>query len=147
MDQNAVLSKSAKGKEEIDTRKHKLDQRLRSVLITVNGKLTVGELAKQFAQMSDIQAVLEKLLREGFVQDAAPAADDGARLKTAQVELAALISAALGPNGDSIALKIESAKSLEELRTYLSARREMLDSALGKAKAEAFWAKAGTLVG
>ena len=145
MDQNAILSKSAKGKEEIDTRKYKLDQRLRSVLITVNGKLTVGELAKQFAQMADIQAALEKLLREGFVQ--APLADDGARLKEAAQELAALVCASLGPAGDDIAMKIEGAKTLAELRAYLEARRAMLDSALGKAKAEAFWSKANTLTG
>ena len=145
MDQNTVLSKSAKGKEEIETRKYKLDQRLRSVLITVNGKLTAGELAKQFASMADINAVLEKLLREGFVQ--APLADDNARLGEARTELASFVSAALGPGGDDIAMKIEAAKSMADLRAYLESHRATLDSALGKAKADAFWAKATTLMG
>ena len=144
MDQNTVLSKSAKGKEEIDTRKYKLDQRLRSVLITVNGKLTVEALAKQFASMADIHTVLEKLWREGFVQEQV---DDTVRLKPARSELAAFVSAALGPGGDDIAMKIEAAKSMADLRAYLESRRATLDSALGKAKAEAFWAKATTLMG
>jgi hypothetical protein len=143
MDQNTVLSKSAKGKEEIDTRKYKLDQRLRSVLITVNGKLTVGELATQFAQMADINAVLDKLLREGFVQE--PVADAGARLKQAQSELTALIAASLGPAGDDIAMKIEGTKTIEELRSYLESHRAGLDGALGKANAAAFGAKAAAL--
>lgn len=142
MDQNAVLSKTAKGKEEIDTRKYKLDQRLRSVLITVNGKLTAGELAKQFASMADIDALLEKLLREGFVQEPT---DDAARLKQAQTELVALIAASLGPAGDGIAMKIEGAKTIEELRGYLESHRAGLDGALGKANAPAFWAKAAAL--
>jgi len=142
MDQNAVLSKTAKGKEEIETRKYKLDQRLRSVLITINGKLTAGDLARQFAQMSDIDAVLEKLVREDFAQ---PALDAGARLKQAQTELTALIAASLGPAGDDIAIKIEGTKTIEELRGYLESRRAVLDGALGKAKAAAFWAKVAAL--
>jgi len=142
MDPKTVLSKTDKGREEIETRKYKLDQRLRAVLITVNGKLTAAELVRQFSQATDINAQLEKLLREGFVQQPL---DDSARLKQIQQELGALISAALGPGGDSIALKIEGAKSAAELRTYLESRRDMLDGALGKDRAAAFWAKVATL--
>jgi hypothetical protein len=142
MDPKTVLSKTEKGREEIETRKYKLEQRLRAVLITVNGKLTAGELVSQFSQTTDINAQLEKLLREGFVQEPL---DDSARLQQAQTELSALISAALGPGGDSIALKIEGAKSVAELRAYLESRREVLDGALGKDKAAAFWAKVAAL--
>ena len=42
MDPKSVLSKTSKGREEIETRKHKLDQRMRMLLITVNGKHTAG---------------------------------------------------------------------------------------------------------
>lgn len=142
MDDKTILSKTAKGREEIETRKYKLDQRLRAVLIMVNGKLTAGELARQFAQTADIDALLERLAREEFVQ---PALDPAARLTPARTELAALIAAALGPAGDDIAMKIEGAKTIEELRAYLESRRAVLDGALGKAKAAAFWAKAAAL--
>jgi hypothetical protein len=144
MDLNSVLLKTPKGREEVDTRKYKLDQRTRSVLITINGKLTMRELAKQFAQMSDIQAVLEKLVQEEFVQEQL---DPAARLQQARTELGALIVAALGPAAENIALKVEGAKTLEELRTYLESRREMFDGSMGKDKAAAFWAKVAALTG
>jgi hypothetical protein len=143
MDANTVLAKTDKGREEIETRKYKLDQRLRAVLITVNGKLTAGELVRQFSQTTDINAQLEKLLRDGFVQEPL---DDSARLQQARTGISALISAALGPDGDSIALKVENAKSMAELRAYLESRRDMLDGALGKEKAAAFWAQAAALL-
>jgi hypothetical protein len=144
MDLNTVLLKTAKGREEVDTRKYKLDQRTRSVLITINGKLTMRELAKQFAQMSDIQAVLEKLVQEEFVQEQL---DPAARLQQARAELGALIVAAMGPAADNIALKVEAAKTLEELRAYLESRREMFDGAMSKDKAAVFWAKVAALTG
>jgi primosomal protein N' len=143
MDPNTVLSKTAKGREEVETRKYKLEQRLRAVLITVNGKLTAGEVARQFSQTTDINAQLEKLLREGFVQEPA---DDSGRLKQARAALSALISAALGPDGENIAIKIEGAKSMEELRAYLESRRALLDGVLGKDKTAAFWAKVAALL-
>jgi hypothetical protein len=147
MDQATVLSKTAKGREEVETRKYKLDQRTRSVLITVNGKLTVAQLKAQLG-MAELDALLEKLLREDFVQpagDAAAAA--GTSVEQVRGEVARLISAALGPDGDSIALKVESAKTVEELRAYLESRRAMFDGALGKEKAAAFWAKVAALLG
>ena len=143
MEPNTVLSKTDKGREEIETRKYKLDQRLRAVLITVNGKLTAGELVRQFSQATDINAQLEKLLREGFVQQPL---DDSARLKQARAGISALISEALGPDGEGIALKVEGAKSTDELRAYPESRREMLDGALGKEKAASFWAKVTALL-
>jgi hypothetical protein len=143
MDLNTVLSKTAKGREEIDTRKYKLDQRTRSVLITINGKLTMRELAKQFAQMSDLQAVLEKLVQDEFVQEQL---DPAARLNQARAEIAAQIVAALGPDAENIAIKVESAKTIEDLRAYLESRRTLLDGAL-KEKGAAFWARVAVLTG
>ena len=142
MDPNTVPSKTAKGKEEVETRKFKLDQRHRMLLITVNGKLTARELAAQFAKSGDVMPLLDHLLREGFI---AEARNPAARLKQAQTELVAIIADALGPGGDDINMKIEAAKSLEELRAYLESRRLMIDNALGKARAPAFWTKVTSL--
>lgn len=113
------------------------------MLITVNGKLTAAELAAQLGKAGDVAAMLDQLLREQFVERAL---DPAARLKEARSELASLIVAALGPPGDEIAMRIESAKTLEALRDYLEARRAMLDGALGK-RAAGFWAKAAALLG
>ena len=142
MDRDTVLSKTAKGKEEIETRKHKLDQRLRVLLITVNGRLTAGELAAQLGKTGDAAPLLEQLLKDGFIEQAL---DPAARLKRAKTELVAVIADALGPNGDDIAIKIEGAKSLEDLRAYLESRRAMLDNALGKVRSPTFWTKVNSL--
>lgn len=143
MDPEAVLSKTAKGREEIETRAYKLDQRHRMLLITVNGKLTARELVAQFSKSGDVTPLLEQLLREGFVQTAL---DPAAQLQHARAEISGTLTAALGPGGDSITMKIEGMKSLDELRAYLESRRETLDTALGKARADAFWKKVSSLL-
>jgi hypothetical protein len=143
MDPQAILSKTAKGKEEVETRAHKLDQRMRMLLITVNGKLTAGELVAQFAKSGDVGPLLDQLLKDGFIQQAL---DPAAQLQRARTEISAALSAALGPDADAIAMKVEGAKSIDELRAYLESRRGMLDTALGKARAPAFWAKVAALL-
>jgi hypothetical protein len=143
MDAATILVKTAKGREEIETRKYKLEQRTRTVLITINGKLTVAQLKEQLG-MADFDARLDSLLREEFAQ---PVLDPAARLQQARVEIARQISAALGPAGDGIALKVEGARTIDDLRAYLESRRATLDGALGKDKAAAFWAKVAALTG
>ena len=68
MNPESVLEKTTKGAEEIETRKHKLDAKLRPILIAVNGKLTAGELAGQFAQFGDPAPLLDELVKQGFVR-------------------------------------------------------------------------------
>ena len=143
MNPQSVLSKTAKGKEEIDTRKYKLDQRQRMLLITVNGKLTAGELVAQFAKSGDVGPLLDQLLKDGFIQQAL---DPVAQLQRARKEISSSLSSALGPDADAITMKVEAAKTLDELRAYLESRRDMLDTALGKARAPAFWAKVTPLL-
>jgi DNA-binding protein YbaB len=144
MDAKTVLAKTAKGREEVETRKYKLEQRVRVVLITINGKSTVADLSQQFSNTSDIQGVLERLVREGFVE---AAGDPAERLQRAKTQVSSLISGALGPESEAIALKVEASRSMEELRAYLESRRALLDSALGKTRAEAFWAQVASLTG
>jgi hypothetical protein len=143
MNPQSVPSKTAKGKEEIETRAHKLDQRQRMLLITINGKLTAAELVAQFSKTGDVGPMLDQLLRDGFIQQAL---DPAAQLQRARKEISSALSAALGPDADAIAMKVEGAKSLDELRAYLESRRSMLDTALGKARAPAFWAKVASLL-
>ena len=140
---NSVLTKTPKGRDEIETRQHKLEQKMRMLLITVNGKLTAAELAAQFAKSGDVTPLLDQLLRDGFVQQAI---DPAAQLAQARTEISAALTEALGPEAESIAIKIEGAKSLEELRGYLDSRRSALDATLGKARAPVFWKKVESLL-
>lgn len=70
MNLQAVLQKTEKGVAEVQTRQHKLEQKLRNLLIVVNGKATAGELVKQFAQLGDVTPLLEQLLAGEFIREA-----------------------------------------------------------------------------
>jgi hypothetical protein len=155
MDAVSVLSKTPKGVEEMETRKHKLDHRQRALLIMVNGKASAGEIAQKFEQLGDVMPMLQELLAQGFIAPAAdgaaparPAAPAGAPagagidLRQAKLDLCRHLREALGPDADMVTEKIEKCGSAEELREFLAARREMLDEWLGKSKAAQFWARA-----
>lgn len=150
MNPQAILVKTGKGVEEIETRKHKLDSKLRTLLIVVNGKSTAAELLQNFAQRGDVTPLLERLLAEGFVSEgagaAAAAAEAGAAFEELRAELSQAITAVLGPGGDAISSEIEDCRSLEQLRAYVGGRRAMLEGALGNRGAQ-FWAKAASLIG
>lgn len=152
MNLKAILSKTAKGMEEIETRKHKLDQRSRALLIVVNGKSSAAELLKKFEQMGDVSPMLEQLLANGFVAEGAGAAAFPAAaapqgdFKAARAQLSRAMTDALGPDGDVITEQIEACRTAQDLKNYLDTKRAMLDAALGR-KAAPFWAKAKELLG
>lgn len=70
MNLQAVLHKTEKGVAEVQTRQHKLEQKLRNLLIVVNGKATAAELVKQFEQIGDVTPLLEQLLAGEFIREA-----------------------------------------------------------------------------
>ena len=160
MNLNAILSKTGKGQEEIDTRKYKLDMRTRALLIMVNGKSTAAEIQQKFGQMGDVSAKLEQLVAQGFVAAAAESASaqaaasggsgagsaDGANFERIRAELARSMSDTLGPAGDGITVKFEACESLQELKDFIDTRRASLESALGR-RGEPFWRKAKELLG
>ncbi len=69
MNLQAVLSKTAKGLEELETRRYKLDQRSRTLLIVVNGKASAAELLKKFESMANATKMLEQLVANGYVAE------------------------------------------------------------------------------
>jgi len=142
MDLQAVLKKTGKGVEEIETRGHKLEQKLRTLLIVVNGKATGADLVKQFEQIGDIRPMLEQLLAGGFVEAAASAAD----FKEIRIQLAQSLTDALGPAGDPIVMRLEACKSPDEARVFVEAHRPMLEKVTGP-RGAAFLAKAKELLG
>ena len=151
MNPESVLEKTTKGVEEIETRKHKLDAKLRPILIAVNGKLSAGELMSRFASLGDAGALLDDLVKQGFVKLAAgsaPAkADDPATVRRVTAEISRSLNDALGPDAETFAVKVEAAKSLAEVKAFLDSRRELLDSVMGKQKAPVFWQKVNQLLG
>lgn len=139
MNPQSVLTKTEKGAQEIETREHKLDQRTRALLLVVNGKTTVGELVKNFARLGDVSAMLKQLLRDGFIKAEAS-------VEEVRKEAALLIYNALGPNSNRITLEVEDCKSLDELRRYVTSRRELFQTALGEPRAGQLWTKLTALL-
>ena len=127
MNLQAVLQKTDKGVEEVKTRAHRLEQRLRMLLIVVNGKVTGAELVKQFETVGDITPMLEQLLAQGFVREARGAAE----FKDIRIRLAQALTDAMGPAGDAIVMQLEGCKSADELRAFVERHGERLQGAYG----------------
>jgi hypothetical protein len=138
MNLQAVLHKTEKGVEEIKTRTQGLDQRLRALLIVVNGKATGAELVKQFERIGNVQPMLERLVADGYVREAAAPEPAGAEFKDIRLQLSHALTDAMGPAGDAIALQLEECESMEALRAFIVDRRATLEGALGPRIAKFF---------
>ncbi len=142
MDRSALLAKTAKGVEEVTARVHGLPQKLRSLLILVDGNSTAGDLVAKFSGLPGVETSLDALVAQGFVEirgtpAAAPAGAPaaaaappgaGAVTETRAKALAALIRLlhdALGPDADSLALRLETARSPAE---FLAAAERCADA-------------------
>ena len=141
----STLAKTEKGLEEIESRKYKLDARTRALLLVINGKLTAGDLIKDFERLGDVVAMLKELKRGGFIKEADAAAAPGSAVRETRQALSALVYDALGPDGASVAVDVEDCKTVAQMRAYLESRRDIFDGVLGKQRAEQFWAKVAEL--
>jgi len=72
VDETLVLVKTEKGIEALQIRSRDLPQRLRTVLVLVDGHQAVGTLVARFGGLSDIQAALQELLERGLIGRANP---------------------------------------------------------------------------
>jgi hypothetical protein len=77
MDPTIVLAKTDKGIEELRDRRYGLPQRLRSVLVVVDGRQSVGALLGRFGEVSGVRVALARLLDQGFVAVSNPNAVAG----------------------------------------------------------------------
>ena len=71
---DTLMVKTAKGSAEISTREHRLGPRLRTILIMVDGRLTLAELAARAATFGNAPAIVDHLLNEGFIEPKTAAA-------------------------------------------------------------------------
>jgi hypothetical protein len=70
MDAMTVYMKTSQGHDEITTRAHRLPARMRTVLITVDGRRTAAELIAQNPTSQDTDRHLAALLEGGFISAA-----------------------------------------------------------------------------
>lgn len=156
---STIYRKTAKGQAEIETRAHRLAPRLRGALIMVDGQRSVDDLMKLVA--GDADAALQQLLIDGFIDVFAVLADRpaaaaapapapapapaapkaGASLDSIKRDAVRYLNDKLGPAAESVAIKIERAKSMTELQPLLSQAAQLLQNFNGASAAEPFIAR------
>jgi len=169
-----IYRKTAKGVAEIETRAHRLTPRMRSTLILVDGRRSDAELGAMILQQATEtlhalagQGFIEVLtVAAAAVAPASPprapatpwqvppaaAATSAAAAAPAGPDLAArkrvavrALTDLLGPAAESVAMRIERARSLDELRTALSSAVQTVGMVRGRQAGEAFAARFGDL--
>ncbi len=131
-----VYRKTDKGQQEIVTRAHRLAPRLRSALILVDGRRSDGELGQLIRPPAD--EVLAALLAEGFIEALPGAAPIMLTLDEVRRRALHWLGDALGPSGDPLTLRIETARTVDELRTALDQADRFVQQQLGIARSQAF---------
>jgi hypothetical protein len=159
MNQSLVLAKTAKGLDELKSRTHGLPQKLRSLLIVVDGAATAGELMERFASLADVEANLQTLIDQGFIEgkarpappkDATPRAPQETR-EEALSHLTHVLHEAMGPAADPLAMRLESAvdaaafaaaaeRAADALATFGGAQRARQFRERAKSYSERFFA-------
>jgi len=163
---NAVFRKSAAGQDALAHRDATLGLRLRSLLILVDGKRPVDELAK-LSPGADVPALLSQLLQLGLVESAAgpatsastapapapaasateaaavPQADAAApakplTLQEAQRAAVRCLTDLLGPDAESLCMRIEAARSPQDFQAAAKRAETMLRSVGGPKMAATF---------
>ena len=174
-----LFRKTTKGLAEIETRAHRLTPRLRGLLILVDGKRDLADLAALVPQQTE--ALLQELTTQGFIETFEMAAGSASASASALALALASASASVpnaasasagpsaapvapspspsndfeklrreavraftdiaGPAAETVALRMEKTKSLDELRPVLAQAAQLLASMRGRAAAEAYAAK------
>lgn len=153
-----IYSKTADGQNEIETRARRLSPRARSTLILVDGKRSEAELGKLVQQADEtLQALLEAGLIEVVATKAAPARETAVAPPVAApapasgmavVEFEATrrdavraINDLLGPEAETLALRMERATDADQLRVALERAVAYIANARGGGAAAQFAGK------
>lgn len=148
-----IYRKTAKGSEEISTRRNGLSPRLRNVLLLADGRRTLGELRQLVPQCEEALAVLAE---QGFVETAAaapapaparsstparaPAPAPAADLPALQREMVRSLTDLAGPAAEPLALRIERTRSLQELAALVEPGGHLVAQLRGR-EAAAGWVR------
>jgi hypothetical protein len=146
-DSGFVYEKTENGNEEIKTRKFNLSQKLRTLLIIVDGKKERGAILNQFSSMEGAAAALDELEQKGFIARktanvAAPGAlsseEEQRRAKLAKAFMINTVTDAVGAMASSLLETLKKCETLQELRTHLDDYFYAITRGRGKAAAEEY---------
>ena len=157
-----LFRKTAKGQTEIETRAHRLTPRLRGLLIMVDGKRDLAALSALIPQQAEV--LLQELTAQGFIEVVegalSPAASPAAAAPVAKAvaktaapssptadfeklrrDAVRALTDAVGPAAETVAIRMEKARSLDELQPLLAQAVQVLANMRGRAAADAFTAR------
>lgn len=158
-DMDTTYRKTSSGLEAIAARNPALSQRQRSLLILIDGKRNEKDLATLASGFGDVEELLQSLLALGFIEPAgqrkpapaapaaapaAPAAPaaaaTGAGTPYAQVRSVAVrrLNDLLGPGAETLCMKLEAARNVEEFRAALKRVEAILREVVGTQRAAQF---------
>jgi hypothetical protein len=146
---NAILKKTDLGINALKVRDPLLTQKSRVLLILIDGKKTIGELAPLLTAGSDTHGKFNELLQAGFVaevlhQQVLPSQGETTSTNNATTKVEALNSTIslqtairnatrmladlLGPNSDVLCIQLEKCKSKDEFNTKILEYRKIVSS-------------------
>jgi hypothetical protein len=139
---NAIYQKSAKGSQAIVSRDHALAPKLRSLLILVDGKRPIDELAKLASGLGDTGQLLSQLLQQGYIEESAntapaplaassaPAPLSPARrpmtLQEAQRFAVRRLTDIMGPMSETLCLRIEATRNPQDFMQAIRTAEKVL---------------------
>ncbi|WP_300456430.1 hypothetical protein [Accumulibacter sp.] len=143
MDLSSVLSKTAKGLDEIATRRHRLPARMRALLIMVDGRHSGKQLLAMRPSTVEAERHLAALLAEGFIQSRASPATRQQPLPDEDITLAKsyivrTLRELLGVEADALIREIEMLTNADQLQRHVEKMRVALSAVADQKKAQQF---------
>jgi len=132
MDPKKTYQKTAKGEDELRTRKYNIPQNLRQVLILVDGKSNVTKILEKAAGFPNAGQSLDVLAGQGFIQ-----LDETVTFAGIKDELIASARQTLGADAEKVIAKIKDAPDTKEgLQATLNSCKKLVRLAIDEKKAE-----------
>lgn len=137
MDKGAIVRKTDKGEEEIRTRSHGLEKELRHVLILVDGRSSVAQLAQKGPGW-DVEGRLVELAKQGFVTIQGLSEETlNADVGTIREKLVQIAEEVLGGDSAKVVQKLKAApENREGLLETVSQCKKMVKLLIDEKKAE-----------
>jgi hypothetical protein len=159
---STLFRKTPKGSAEIATREYRLSPRLRSLLILVDGQRSDDDLRKMITAQFDES--LAQLRERGFIEAMASshstpstataktgAAAPASALRPAKMadqdfatlrrDAVRLLTDQIGPMSESLAIRMERARGVDELSPLLATAAQLIGNARGAPAAAAYLAR------
>jgi hypothetical protein len=142
MNPKRIFKKTAKGLEEMSSRKYGLSQNLRHVLIFVDGIADVAKILEKGAGFPNIEQHLEDLAGQGFIQS-----DDQTSISAIKEELIAAAKQTLGPDAEKIVAKLKDAHETKDgLEETVNSCKRLVRLVIDEKKAEELMSRCSAIL-